>query len=178
MNRYRLAAAVAGLLTVLLLQATVIAPVVAPVAVSLPAVLVGAIALVEGPGSGIAFGFAVGLTADLASDHPAGVLALCWLAVGIACGLLGTGAHSVRRDAAVVALVAAAASVVATVVLALTNSAGATVGAAFTQAVPALAGDALLALGVVPLVRRFLRSDVVRKPAPVPPLLVHGWDRP
>lgn len=177
MNRYRLAAAVAGLLTVLLLQATVIAPVVAPVAVSLPAVLVGAVALIEGPGSGIAFGFAAGLTADLGSDHPAGVLALCWLGVGVICGRLGGGAHPVRRDAAVVAFVAASASVVATVTFALTHTAGATVGGAFLQAIPALAGDALLALGVVPVVRRFLRSDVVRKPAPVPPLVVHGWDR-
>ena len=31
----------------------------------------------------MSFGFAAGLVADLGSAHPAGVLALCWLGVGV-----------------------------------------------------------------------------------------------
>ena len=83
MTRSRIAAALAGILTVLLLQATLVAPVCTPFAVSLPAVLVAAVALVDGPATGISFGFAAGLMADLGSRHPAGVLALCWLGVGL-----------------------------------------------------------------------------------------------
>jgi hypothetical protein len=91
MNRARVAAALAALLTALLLQATLIGPVTMPLPVSLPALLVAAIALVDGPGAGLAFGFAIGLIADLGSEHPAGVLALCWLLdTAVRSGILAT----------------------------------------------------------------------------------------
>jgi hypothetical protein len=66
----------AALLTALLLQATLVGPLAMSVPVSLPAVLVAAVALVDGPATGMSFGFTVGLFADLGSSHPAGVLAL------------------------------------------------------------------------------------------------------
>ena len=99
MTRARVAAALAAILTALLLQATVIAPATVPWPVSLPAVLVAAVALVDGPATGMSFGFAAGLIADLGSHHPAGVLALCWLGVGPAVRDAGRPAAALRRDA-------------------------------------------------------------------------------
>lgn len=166
MTRARVAAALAAILTALLLQATLVAPLTIPVPVSLPAVLVAAVALVDGPGSGLAFGFATGLLADLGSTHPAGVLALCWMGVGLLCGL-AAGRGTVRRDAATAAVICAVASLAATTLLAVVNSGGATVGDGFKYLVPTGLGDALLALAVVPLVRVFLHTDSLRAPHPV-----------
>jgi rod shape-determining protein MreD len=165
MTRARLAAAVAGLITALLLQATLVAPVAEPFPVSLPAALVAVIALADGPATGMAFGFATGLTADLGSQHPAGVLALCWLGVGVLCGLLADR-RSVRRDALTAGAVCGLASAVATVLLVVVRTPG-SVQDAITYAVPAALGDALLALLLIPLVRRMLRSDSLRAPHPV-----------
>jgi rod shape-determining protein MreD len=175
MTRTRVAAALAGMLTALLLQATLIGPVTAPVAVSLPAVLVAAIALVDGPGTGMSFGFVTGLLADLGSSHPAGVLALCWLGVGLLCGTVADR-HSVRRDAVTAGLVCGPASAAATVLLAVVGGAGSVLDA-ITYAVPAAAGDAVLALAVVAIVRRMLRSEPLRAPHPGYPELVVGVRR-
>lgn len=175
MTRIRVAAALAGTLTVLLLQATLVAPVTAPIPVSLPAVLVAAIALVDGPATGMSFGFAAGLLADLGSQHPAGVLALCWLGVGLLCGALADR-HSVRRDAAVAGVVCGAASAVATVLLAIVHSAG-SVTDAVVHLVPAVFGDAILALAVTAPVRRMLRSDALRAARPVYTELLVGTRR-
>jgi hypothetical protein len=164
-SRARLVAAIAGLLTVLLVQATLVAPVMTPWAVSLPAVLVAAVALVDGPATGMSFGFATGLVADLGSRHPAGVLALCWLGVGLVCGMLADR-HSVRRDALIAGVVCALAAAVAILLLTVLHRGG-SVGTAFSALVPTAVGDALLGLGVVPLVRRMLRSDSLRAPHPV-----------
>ncbi|HET6876831.1 MAG TPA: hypothetical protein VFH38_04830 [Jatrophihabitans sp.] len=160
----RAAAAAAGIGTALLLQATLVAPVFGTVPVSLPAVVVAAVALVDGPAVGIAFGFAAGLVADLGSDHPAGILALCWLAVGLVAGTFAER-RNLRRDAAAVAVICTAAAVAATALLALVH--GATIGSAIRGALPCLLGDLLLAFGIVPLVRRMLRSDRLRPPRPV-----------
>ena len=165
MTRARVAAAVAGLTTALLLQATLVAPVSAPWPVSLPAVLVAVIALVDGPPTGMAFGFATGLTADLGSQHPAGVLALCWLGVGLLCGLLADR-RGVRRDALVAGSVCGLASVAATVLFVVVRSPG-SLADAITYAAPAALGDALLALLLIPLVRRMLRTESLRAPHPV-----------
>lgn len=165
MTRARVAAAIAAILTAMLLQATLIAPWTLPVPVSLPAVLVAAVALVDGPGSGMAFGFVAGLLADLGSTHPAGVLALSWLGVGLVCGLVA-GRYGIRRDAATAAFVCAVASVVTGVLLTVLNSGGQRAADAFVHAIPAGLGDALLALAVVPLVRVFLRTDSLRAADP------------
>lgn len=169
----RIAAAITALITALLLQATVVGPWAMSVPVSLPAVLVACVALVDGPGTGIAFGFATGLVADLGSTHPAGVLALCWLGVGLVAGL-GAGEHPLRRDAAVAAGLACLGSTAAALLLAAVHSGGSTVASAFATAVPALVGDALLALLLVAPVRAFLRSDRLRPPEPLARLDVAG----
>jgi cell shape-determining protein MreD len=149
----------------LLLQASVIAPAVVPVPISLPAVLVAAIALVDGPATGMSFGFAAGLVADLGSAHPAGVLALCWLGVGLIAGRAARP-QTLRGAALTAGVVCGVASAAATVLLALVNSAG-SVHDAVLYAVPAAAGDAVVAVGVLALVRRMLGSDTLRAPHPV-----------
>lgn len=160
----RAAAAAAGIGTALLFQATLIAPAFGTIPVSLPAVVVAAVALVDGPAVGIAFGFAAGLVADLGSDHPAGILALCWLTVGLVAGTFAER-RNLRRDAAAVAVICTAAAFVAAAALALVH--GGTVGTVLRSALPCLLGDLALAFGIVPLVRRMLRSDRLRPPRPV-----------
>ena len=171
MTRIRAVAALAAMITALLLQATLVAPLTMPVPISLPALVVAAVALSDGPGAGLSFGFATGLVADLASAHPAGVLALSWLAVGMLCGLAADGT-SVRLDAAVAAAVCTAGSVGTALLLLATHSAGATVEQAVHDIVPTLLGNALLALAVVPAVRRCLRNPSLRALRPAPPLTV------
>jgi hypothetical protein len=165
MTRARLVAALTGILTALLLQAALVAPVTAPWPVSLPAVLVAAVALVDGPAAGMSFGFACGLLADLGSNHPGGVLALCWLGVGLVCGLVADR-RSLRRDALCAGLVCAAGASAATVLLAITNS-GADALDALRYALPTAVGDAVLGFLVLGLVRRMLRTDSLRAPHPV-----------
>jgi cell shape-determining protein MreD len=163
MTRARVFAGAAALLTALLLQATLVGPLAMLVPVSLPAILVAAVALGNGPATGISFGFTVGLVADLASSHPAGVLALTWLGLGLVCGL-AADRRTVIGDAAVAAVACTVASFFATVLLIVVHAGGATVWLAVRTAVPAGLGDALLALAVVPLVRAALRTDRLRAP--------------
>ncbi len=61
MTRIRALAALAAIITALLLQATLVAPLTMPVPISLPALVVAAVALSDGPGAGLSFGFATGL---------------------------------------------------------------------------------------------------------------------
>ena len=171
MTRVRAAAALAAIITALLLQATLVAPLAVPVPVSLPALVVAAVALVDGPGTGLSFGFAMGLVADLASAHPAGVLALSWLVVGLVCGL-GADGTSVRLDAAIAAGVCSVVTAGTTVVLAVLDSSGASVWDAVHYFVPTVLGDALLALALVPLVRRMLTTPTLRALRPAPPLVL------
>lgn len=175
MTRTRAAAALAAIITALLLQATLVAPLTLPVPISLPALVVAAVALVDGPGTGLSFGFATGLVADLASAHPAGVLALSWLVVGLVCGL-GADGTSVRLDAAIAAGVCGVTAAGTTALLSVVGSSGATLWDAARYLVPTLLGDALLALAVVPLVRRMLSSPSLRALRPAPPLMLA--DRP
>lgn len=163
MTRFRAAAAIAAIMTALLLQGALVGPWTVPVAVSLPAVLVAVIGLHDGPSAGMTFGFTAGLVADLGSHHPAGVLALCWLGLGLVAGL-GATERSVRGDAAVAAVLAAVASTAALVILALLGKDGASLTSALRGFVPTGLGDALLALAVVAVVRRALRSDTLRAP--------------
>ncbi|MCW2497395.1 rod shape-determining protein MreD [Jatrophihabitans sp.] len=173
MTLARVAAGMAALLTSLAVQAGVVSVVTLPVPVSLPAVLVAAVALSDGAGTGMAYGFAAGLITDLGSTHPAGVLALCWMAVGLICGL-AADRHSVRRDALLAAVICALGAAAATVVLAVLGRSGASFGDAVRYLVPTLIGDAVLALVLVPVVRVFLRSDALA--APRPPAVLLGVD--
>lgn len=165
MTRARVAVAAAGILTALLLQATLVGPVTNPFAVSLPAVLVAAVALVDGPATGMSFGFAAGLVADLGSHHPAGVLALCWLAIGLVCGTVAVR-HSLRRDAVSAGVVCGLAGSAATLLLTVVHGGG-TLSGAVRDLVPVAIGDALLAFAVLAIVRRMLRSETLRAPHPV-----------
>jgi cell shape-determining protein MreD len=175
MNRARVAAALAALLTALLLQATLIGPVTMPLPVSLPALLVAAIALVDGPGAGLAFGFAIGLIADLGSEHPAGVLALCWLGVGLVCGLCSNAHVPVLRDVVIAGAVCGAASIVATELLAALDAGPTSLDTAVRSGILATLVDLGMALALVPLVRLFLHSDTLRAPRPVLLLGEERW---
>jgi cell shape-determining protein MreD len=171
-TRARVAAAIAALLTALLLQATLVGPLAGLVPASLPAVLVAAVALVDGPGTGLALGFAAGLVADLSSEHPAGVLALSWLGIGLLCGVCANPLARVRRDLVLAAAVCSLAAAAAGLLLTMIGSDGATAAQVMRHLVPAALADALLAVAVVPLTRLFLHSDRLRAPAPV--LLLGG----
>lgn len=167
MTRARVAAAIAALLTALVLQATLVGPLADAVPASLPALLVAAVGLVDGPGSGLAYGFAAGLVADLGSEHPAGVLALTWLGVGLLCGLLQAPNARLRHDVLLASVCCALAAAVSTTLLAVLGYDGASLTDAVRYVVPAALIDLLLALAVVPLVRLFLNTDRLRLPRPV-----------
>jgi cell shape-determining protein MreD len=160
-------AAVAAMITAMVLQAALIAPLAQPVPVSLPAVLVAVVALVDGPGVGMAFGFAAGLVADLGSSHPAGVLALTWTGLGLVCGVAASGRSS-RADARTIALCCTVAASIATALLAVVHAGGIGFWPALRDTLPTWIGDFVLALLVLPLARRMLRSEMLRAVAPVP----------
>lgn len=83
-------------------------------------VLVVAVALAGGTGAGIWMGFVLGLSADLISNHPLGLLALVFLLVGLVVGRIESESErSVLASIVVVAIMAVAAFVLYLVVLAL-----------------------------------------------------------
>jgi hypothetical protein len=175
----RIAAAAAAIITALLLQGVLVSPLATPVPVSLPAVLVAAVAMVDGPGVGMALGFSTGIIADLTSRHATGVLALAWLIVGLVCGLLATPLvagglaglppapvrYVLARGVGVTALACTAATLAAQTFLVAVGQDGATLGASFAHVVPTFAGDALLALALVPLARFMLTHGHLRADA-------------
>ena len=94
---YRALVAAVSIVTALLLQATVVGPLTVAVPVSCALVVVLSVAMLAGPGTGIALGFGAGLLADLASGttsghvshHAVGTLALTWMVGGLAAGRAG-----------------------------------------------------------------------------------------
>jgi hypothetical protein len=124
----------------------------------------------------MSFGFAAGLAADLGSQHPAGVLALCWLGVGLVCGTVA-GRHSRRQDAVAVGIVCGAAAAVAGLLLAVVGNSGSALPGVLLYSAPAALGDAALAFVVVALVRRMLHADSLRAPHPVYTELAVGSSR-
>lgn len=176
MRRVRLAAALAAMITALLLQATVVAPATSPYPVSLPAVVVAAIALLEGPAAGMSLGFVAGLLADLGSHHPAGVLALSWLGLGLLCGLIADR-QRFARDAVTVGVACGLASCGAALLLVLIRSGASTIRNAFVYTPAAILGDLVLAFVVVALARRMVRSPALRLPQPVRAELLVGARR-
>lgn len=165
MTRLRVLTALAAMLTALLVQATVVAPAAYPWSVSLPALVVAAIGLWDGPGAGMSFGFAAGLLADLASRHPAGLLALVWMAVGMLGGVLAER-RGVVRDALVCGAVCTAAGTLTSLVLIVVDGGG-SVPAVVTQLGPTALVSVVLALAIVPLVRAVLRSEALRSRRPL-----------
>ncbi len=176
MTPARVAIAAAAIVTALLLQATLVGPVTAPWPVSLPAVLVAAVACADGPSTGMSFGFAIGLVADLGSPHPAGVLALCWLVVGLAAGRIADRA-SVRRDAVSAAVLCGLAGAAAGLLLILLNSGALTVTGVLRGTVPTAVGDLLLAFALIPIVRRVLHADTLRARQPACAEPARGFQR-
>jgi cell shape-determining protein MreD len=163
MTPTRLAAAATVILVALLLQATLVGPAVLTAQLSLPAVLVAAVALEAGPGAGISLGFVTGLVADLGSSHAAGLLALCWLGVGIGCGLLAGPHRHAAGQAVLAALAATLAGALATLGLTVVDEPGGTALGAVRELLPSLAGNLVLAALVVPLTRWLLHADVLRR---------------
>ncbi|HEX2904195.1 MAG TPA: rod shape-determining protein MreD [Jatrophihabitans sp.] len=180
MTLSRLAAAIAGVLTALLLQATLIGPLTFPVPVSLPALLVIVVAIYAGPGVGIGLGFSTGLLADLGSDNPAGVQALCFLGAGLVAGVLGGLAtqrrYGVRAVAALAAAVGTGTALVSGVLLSVLGSHAATVAGTVYTLIPVGLTEALLGLLVVPAVRGLLRAQGVRAPRPAATVLTRMPD--
>jgi rod shape-determining protein MreD len=154
----RLIAATAAILTVLVVQATVLTPITMPLAVSLPAVLVAAVGIEAGPSAGMSIGFTAGLLADLDSRHPAGVLALVWLVLGVGCGLLANSRRRRTVTVLIVAVVAATIGTLTTIVLDVLHAPSGSVAPAFAHAFPSALGDLILALLVVPAVRVVVRA--------------------
>ena len=151
------------MLTAFALQAGVVSAVTLPVPISLPALLVAAVALTDGAGAGIAYGFGAGLVADLGSGHPAGILAITWMVIGMLCGLAADRA-SLRRDVLIATGVCTVGAALATLALAVLGYEGAGVGAVLRYTLPTFLGDAVLAAVVVPVVRRFLHADALQAP--------------
>jgi rod shape-determining protein MreD len=117
---------------------------------NLALLLVVGVALAVGPGAGLATGFVAGLVMDLLSDHPAGVLALCFALVGFAVGLLETTPErSVFWPLVVTAFAAAGAQFV---FAAVSGALGAGGGAAIHELPAAVAYDVLLTPFTVPVV--------------------------
>ena len=162
MTPARLGAAATAILVALLLQATLVAPAMLSAQLSLPAVLVAAVALELGPGAGMSLGFATGLVADLGSAHAAGLLALCWLGLGIGCGLLAGPHRHAAAQAVLAAVAATVAGALATLGLTVVDEPGGTALGAVQSLLPSLAGNLVIAALVVPLTRRLLRADVLR----------------
>jgi rod shape-determining protein MreD len=175
----RAAAAAASILTSLLVQASLIGPLTFPVPVSLPALLVIVVAIYAGPGTGLAMGFVSGLLADLGSDHPAGVQALCWMGAGLLAGIMGGLATERGYRARGVAVLAAGIGAVTAwsvgLFLAVLGSHAATIGLAFRSVIPVGLTDALLALALVPVVRAVLQAQGVRAPRPRGELVIRSY---
>jgi cell shape-determining protein MreD len=162
MTPARLAAAATAIVVALVLQATLVAPAVLTAQLSLPAVLVAAVALEAGPGTGMSLGFVTGLAADLGSAHAAGLFALCWLGVGVGCGLLAAPHRHVAGQALLAAVAAVLADALATLGLTVVGEPGGTALGAIHGLLPSLAGNLVLAAVAVPLTRRLLRADMLR----------------
>ncbi|HVV30304.1 MAG TPA: rod shape-determining protein MreD [Mycobacteriales bacterium] len=77
------------LITAVLLQLGVVTRLHFPIGdPNLALLTVICLALIEGPGAGLAYGFAGGLLGDLLSTHTLGRLALVWTVLGYAAGML------------------------------------------------------------------------------------------
>jgi cell shape-determining protein MreD len=158
MNPRRVIAGAVAVITALLLQAGVVSPVVAPLAVSLPAVLVASVGLMAGPSAGMSVGFSSGLLADLASPHPAGVLALAWLLLGLATGLAGDPRRRLLVSIALAGVAVGVVGLVVVVVLVVVGSPSSPLGTVVPLALPSALGDLGLAALVLPMTRAVVRA--------------------
>lgn len=149
----------ATVLTALLLQGVVIERLPLPgAAPDLLLLVVIAFALVEGPVSGVVTGFVAGLLADAQADHALGRLALAYLLVGYAVGLVDDERpRSVLAPYVAAALGTAGAIVVFGVEGLLLGDARVNVGAVLRAASTAAPYAVLLTPLVFPAVRGLVR---------------------
>lgn len=159
MTPQRLMLGVASVLTVLLLQVTVVGRLPLPgVAPDLVLVLVVAFALSEGPMSGLVTGWCAGLLADALSAHELGRLALAYALAGYVTGMLqDETARSTLQPFAAVALGACIALGAYTMVGLLLGDPRITLHAVVANAVSAVPYDVVLTPFVVPLVGGLVR---------------------
>jgi rod shape-determining protein MreD len=145
----------------IVLQASVVARLPLPGGPpSLVLVLVVAVGLAGGGSAGLATGFGAGLLTDLLSDHPVGLLALCFGLAGLLAGLLEADVErSVLLPMVVVALTTAG---VYLAYLGLLGLLGRSVAGGVGEVPGTVAYDVALTPFVVPLVaavgRRFAHS--------------------
>lgn len=131
---------------------------------SLVLVLVVAIGLAGGGGAGLAAGFGAGLLTDLLSDHPLGLLALCFALAGFLAGLLEADVErTVLLPMVVVALASAAVYLAYLGVMGLLDRSTADGASGILGTV---AYDVLLTPFVVPLVAAVARRSVPARRLP------------
>ena len=122
-------------------------------------VLVVAVGLAGGGSAGMSTGFAAGLLTDLLSDHPVGVLALCFAVTGLLAGLLEA---DVERSVLVpVMVVAGATAATYLMYLGLLGLLGRSAAGGIAALPGTVAYDVVLTPFVVPLV-----SGAARRLAP------------
>jgi rod shape-determining protein MreD len=163
-NPYRLIAASTAIVTALVLQASLLSALTAPLAVSLPAVLVASIGLQAGVSAGMSTGFCAGLLADLSSRHPAGVLALCWLVLGIVCGLLADPRRRLRWSLALVGAATALVGLLASGAIATLGAGGFELGQAAAVSAPTALANAAIAIAVLGPTKAVLRRHQAPNP--------------
>jgi rod shape-determining protein MreD len=118
-------------------------------------VLVIAIGLAGGGSAGLAAGFGAGLLTDLLSDHPVGVLALCFGLAGLLAGLLDA---DVRRSVLLsVVVVAVLTGAVYLTYLGVMGLLGQPVADGVAGVLGTIAYDVVLTPFVVPLVMAVTR---------------------
>jgi len=154
------AAAALAVVVAVILQAAVISRLPLPGGPpNLVLVMVVSIGLAAGGSAGLAAGFGAGLLTDVLSDHPVGVLALCFALAGFFAGLLGA---DVRRSVLLpVVVVAVASGAVYLVYLAILGLLGQTVADGAGGVFGTIAYDVVLTPFVFPLV-----AAVTRRLAP------------
>ncbi len=150
------AAAALAILVAVVLQAAVLSRLPLPGGPpNLVLVLVIAIGLAGGGSAGLAAGFGAGLLTDLLSDHPVGVLALCFGLAGLLAGLLDADVRrSVLLSVVVVAVLTGAVSLTYLGVMGLL---GQPVADGVAGVLGTIAYDIVLTPFVVPLVMAVTR---------------------
>jgi rod shape-determining protein MreD len=108
-------ASIVWLVTAVLIQLGIITRLHFPIGPPNIALLsVIALALIEGPGFGLVYGFGTGLLGDLLGDHTLGRLALVWTVLGYLVGLIRTDENRESRNPVIPMLVVAAGTFAAT----------------------------------------------------------------
>lgn len=150
------AAAALAILVAVVLQAAVLSRLPLPGGPpNLVLVLVIAIGLAGGGSAGLAAGFGAGLLTDLLSDHPVGVLALCFGLAGLLAGLLDA---DVRRSVLLsVVVVAVLTGAVYLTYLGVMGLLGQPVADGVAGVLGTIAYDVVLTPFVVPLVMAVTR---------------------